>query len=399
MIADQERSRPQPAAMDPRSAESMGETTGLTRHVVATIFSVAFAVGILLFWYRYLEAVASRETPPFLEPLIEELGSLAIVAVLQLLLYAFIVRRPITRANWRQRLPGYAGSLIAFSIVHTTLNWALRSALFPLAGLGTYDYGVMRVRYLMEAPTDIIGFVVFVAAVHAIRAHQASHARELRAEQLERALAQTRLQNLRLQLQPHFLFNALNTISARMYENVDAADEMLTQLAELLRLSLRTSESHEVPLSAELQVLEHYAAIMRGRFGERLQIVVDAPEECLGAMVPSLILQPLVENAVRHGSAAVSRAGRIDVRARRDAAGLTLEVDDDGSGVSPHSSPNGSGVGLRTTEDRLRLLYGAAQRFEAGPSPGGYRVRLTIPFRTDPARALPSMPPAVGADA
>src|SRR5579864_8399861 len=143
--------------------------------------------------------------------------------------------------------------------------WGLRSALFPLAGLGPYDYGVMPLRYLMELPMQLIAFTVLVGGLHAVAALEAARARELQAARVEGSLARAQLRSLRLQLQPHFLFNALHTISAAMYEDPAAADEMLEQLAELLRASLRTAQADEVPLAEELALLDRYLALQRAR--------------------------------------------------------------------------------------------------------------------------------------
>jgi len=250
---------------------------------------------------------------------------------------------------------------------------------------------VMPLRYLMELPLQAIWLTGLMAGLHAWYALQAARARELRAAQLEGSLARAQLRNLRLQLQPHFLFNALNTISVTMYEDPRAADEMLDQLAELLRASLCTAQTDEVPLAEELAVLDRYLAIQRARFGERLAVAIEAEPGLADALVPSMILQPLVENAVRHGSLeGGERGGRgaIAVRARREGGRVVLEVEDDGPGSGgERGSRAGNGVGLAGTAERLQLLYGADQSFTAGnvrngnDEPAGFRVRASLPLR------------------
>jgi two-component system, LytTR family, sensor kinase len=238
---------------------------------------------------------------------------------------------------------------------------------------------VMPMRYWMELPLQVIWFTGLVAGLHAWSSLQAARERELRAAQLEGSLARAQLRNLRLQLQPHFLFNALNTISATMYDDPRAADEMLAQLAELLRASLRTAQTDEVPLSEELAVLDCYLAILRARFGDRLAVTLEIEPGTAGALVPSMILQPLVENAVRHGNAERQGRGAVAVRARREGGRLILEVEDDGGGEG--TAHPGTGVGLSATAERLCLLYGDAQTFSAGNGGGGFRVRATLPLR------------------
>jgi two-component system LytT family sensor kinase len=333
-------------------------------------------VSCLLFWYRYLDDL-TRDRPGTLKiKMIEELpGAIycvpLVVAVATIGWYV-----PINRVNWRRTLPVHVATLVAFSVVHTSLNWGVRLVLSPLVGLGPYDYGRMPLRYLMEFPNDAIFYLIILGAVAAVRYYRTLRDREL-------SLAQAELRNLRLQLQPHFLFNALNTISATMYDDPAAADAMIAELSELLRLSLKTVHTHEVPLRAELEALSHYTALMQARFGNKLSVAVDVEPAAAEALVPSLILQPLVENAVRHGNVSLLGQGHIDVRARREGDRLTIDVLDDGPGGTWEEK--GAGIGLRSTAERLRLLYGDAHRFSAGKSPVnggfGFAVAIAIPFR------------------
>ena len=298
-----------------------------------------------------------------------------------LVVLPFMRRFPLERANLSRRVQLYLLVLVAYSILHTTSNWALRSAGYPLLGLGDYGYGTMTVRYAMEFGVDAVAFSLAVVIAHLMWKYAAARQRELHAEQLERALTQSRLQSLQLQLQPHFLFNALNTISSRMYDDAAAADAMLTHLASLLRASLSTRDAHEVPLSAELEALEHYLAILRGRFGTGCHVDVDIPEDLRRAVVPALVLQPLVENAVRHGNLTRIGVGHITVKGWRENGDLRLEVDDDGPGPGEAQGDSGHGVGLPATADRLALLYPGAHRFEAASYERGFRVTMQIPYR------------------
>jgi two-component system LytT family sensor kinase len=338
--------------------------------------------GLLLFMYHYLAALASGQPRSPLPPFIEELTG-AFTGGLLFFPIRWLVRRlPLTSGRWPRRLPVYLLALLATGAVATTLMWGLRSVLFPLAGLGAYDYGVMPLRYLMELPMQAIWFSILVGAIHGAAALHAARARELRAARLESSLARAQLRNLRLQLQPHFLFNALHTISAAMYDDPAAADEMIDQLAELLRASLRTAQSDEVPLADELALLDRYLAIQRARFGDRLAVSIQVDAAARGCLVPSLLLQPLVENGIRHGNAERAGRGAIDVRARVEGSRLLLEVQDDGPGRGGGLPSAGlHGLGLSATAERLQLLYGDSQSFSAGNAPaGGFLVRVSLPL-------------------
>jgi signal transduction histidine kinase len=348
-------------------------------------------LGLLLFLYHYLASLATRQPDPPLKPFIEELTG-AFVGGLLFFFIRWLVRRlPLSTRRWPalgRRLAVYLAAMLVCGAAATTLMWGLRSLLFPLAGLGAYDYGVMPLRYLMELPMQAIWFTLVVAGLHGFAALNAARARELRAARIESSLARTQLRNLRLQLQPHFLFNALHTISAAMYDDPAAADEMLDQLAELLRASLRTARRDEVPLGEELALLDRYVALQRARFGDRLEVRRELGEGIAGLLVPSLALQPLVENAIRHGSAERAGRGVITVRAHRDGARLVLEVEDDGPGMDEEATLAAEargehGLGLTATAERLQLLHGDAQTFSAANAPGGgFLVRITLPARS-----------------
>jgi two-component sensor histidine kinase len=204
-------------------------------------------------------------------------------------------------------------------------------------------------------------------------------------EELAARLSQAQLQSLKLQLHPHFLFNTLNTITALIGTDPQSAERMVTGLSELLRLSLRNAGEQEVPLARELELLAHYVEIQQIRFADRLTVVMDIEGDARQALVPNLLLQPLVENAIRHGLAPRAQRGRIDVTAERRDGVLVLGVRDDGVGLRSDSAlRRGEGIGLANTEARLRQLYGNAQRFEVNSPPeGGFTVIIEIPFRQD----------------
>jgi two-component system, LytTR family, sensor kinase len=241
-------------------------------------------------------------------------------------------------------------------------------------------------RYLLLIlnfmPSNVMFYWGVIVVEHAHDYYHKLQERELRASQLEAQLAQTQLQVLKMQLHPHFLFNTLNAISALIRESPDEADEMVSRLGDLLRMTLETAGLQEVPFKKELEFLQHYLDIEQTRFQDRLKIEMAIEPETLDGLVPSMILQPLVENSVRHGVAPRPEGGCIKIKAWRHHSLLRLEVEDDGPGLSGNG-PVKERVGLSNTRARVSNLYGddhgLALRHAAG---GGLIASLSIPFRT-----------------
>jgi signal transduction histidine kinase len=302
-------------------------------------------------------------------------GLLLVIPLALLLRYL-----PPEPSGWRRWLPWYAALLVVGSVLHTLAMVATRRALAPALLGHPYQVGSWTDRLIYEGAENVLAFVGIGALLALGDAWGARRERERRAEELERSLAAAQLQNLRLQLQPHFLFNALNAIGERMYDDPVAADEMLSRVADLLRRSLATAERAEVALQEELTLLEDYAALMQVRFGPALRFTIDVPEHLRDALLPPFLLQPLVENAVRHGAGADGQ-GSVTVRAAHDGPTLTLDVEDDGTGRAGGDG-RGLGLGLRSTRERLALMHGSAASLDAAPRPeGGYRVSLRLPLR------------------
>jgi len=219
-------------------------------------------------------------------------------------------------------------------------------------------------------------------AYHAWLYHRHLRERDRFEAELEAKLTRARLDALRMQVNPHFLFNALNTIAALVHEQPEAADRMITQLGELLRVSLDNTDAQEISLERELGIVQRYLELEHARFGERLRVQVQADDGVTRALVPSLVLQPLVENAVRHGVEAREAGAEIQVTARRVGSDLELIVRDNGPGL-PQADQGRlrEGIGLTNTRSRLEHLYGAQQRLDLAPAPGGgLEGRLRIPY-------------------
>jgi hypothetical protein len=280
------------------------------------------------------------------------------------------------------RRPRNVAVAIAATLGITALKLVIDTATTPLLAPWVPERGYALARRIVIARTHFILVTTWViaAVAYCVRYYQRDRERELRTTQLEARLAEAQLQVLRMQLHPHFLFNALNTISALMHKDVDAAERMLARLADLLRLALASSGAQEVPLKEELAFLQRYLEIEQIRFRDRLHIDIDAEGEVLDALVPNLILQPLVENAIRHGLAQRLERGTIRISAHREGAGLELAVEDDGPGLA--SFTDREGIGLGNTRARLAQLFGAAHRFSLESAPGGgLAVRMTIPLK------------------
>jgi two-component system, LytTR family, sensor kinase len=213
--------------------------------------------------------------------------------------------------------------------------------------------------------------------------YQKYRERELKTSQLEARLAQSRLQVLKMQLHPHFLFNTLNAVSELIYRDPESAERMIGDLSDLLRLSFENLEVQEISLKQELEFLEKYLEIEQMRFHDRLRVEMHISPDTLDAQVPNMILQPLVENAIKHGLAPRSSGGLIEIGAARSNGSLELSVSDDGIGVPFGDVENlHEGVGLSNTKRRLRHLYGDGHRFDlTATEKSGLIVNLTIPYK------------------
>jgi two-component sensor histidine kinase len=284
-------------------------------------------------------------------------------------LVAWLSRRwQISRRQWwRIVLLGAAGVVLAF--LKVTLTRVLRG---PLGGNDYFQITNLVGHYLI--------FWGLVLASHVWQYHQRAQLRELRASQLEALLAHTRLQMLSMQLQPHFLFNTLNTIAEMVHREPAAAERMITGLSHLLRETLQAGGVERVPLDHELRLLDRYIDIQRARFGDRLQVTCVIADAARPALVPGLLLQPLVENAVKHGIGAKAGTGHIEITAARDGDRLVIAITDDGRGL--REGVVVEGVGLGNCRARLAALFGSDVELAIGNRPeGGALVRLAMPFR------------------
>jgi two-component system LytT family sensor kinase len=262
---------------------------------------------------------------------------------------------------------------VATELLYSSYRVKLHRFVYPDFAL--HSFWRQSQTYLIDNSVIVAGFFwAIVGMHHAIKAARKS-------QQREQELVKAQLEMLKGQLQPHFLFNTLNSISWLMREDVEAADNMMTSLGELLRTTLSVSASEEVPLRRELNMLELYLVIERARFQDRLRVLVNADPETLDCNVPCLLLQPIVENAVRHGISRLDRPGSVEVRAARVGAELSISILDDGPGITAESTWR-EGIGLANTRARLEKHYGEMQSLRyTNRNEGGLIVEIRLPLR------------------
>ena len=277
-------------------------------------------------------------------------------------------------------------------LVHVVASIAMSAAIIVATEFVLTD--LLHVRRSPLAETLRFGFIanfhsllptywLILAGFYAFDYQVKFRDRELRAAQLETRLAEAQLRALRMQLQPHFLFNTLNSISSLMYSDLEAADSMMTRLADFLRLTLESDGAQEVSLGRELEFVERYLEIERIRFEERLTVELAVDVEARRALVPSMVLQPLVENALRHGIDRRAGGGRIALAAARENNRLRVRISNDGPLVNGDDEASArQHVGLKNTRDRLAQLYGEAYLLRFEPrAEGGAVVTLELPWR------------------
>jgi signal transduction histidine kinase len=294
---------------------------------------------------------------------------------------------PVTRRDWLRGLLVHLAATQVFVVLKYIMYVAVGLALgLPPAGVSVVALVLRAIQGNIVYENMI--FWALAGVVHAIEFQRHALEREARAERLRAELMQARLDALVGQLHPHFLFNALNTVSSLMHRDVPAADAVLARIGDLLRRTLRAGERPEVTLAEELEMLDDYLAIMRARFHDRLTVDVHADPGTERALVPHFVLQPLVENALEHGIAQRAGDGHIEVRVTHEGARLVLTVADDGPGLSPpirrSAAQDGEhvGIGLANTRRRLAALYGDDHALAlTNRATGGLVARIELPFR------------------
>jgi len=291
-------------------------------------------------------------------------------------LFWLVDRFPIDRQTWKRNAPFLAVACFALA--------AFKYLGFYPLWMAYWHHPAQAALIIASSTLEVgVDFVSVVGVAHAIRYYQRARDRERSEAALRVQLSQAQLEALKSQLHPHFLFNTLNSIATLMHCDVATADEMLTQLSDLLRETLRYPGTHEIPLSEEIELAERYLGIVRARFRDRLTVVYHVAPDVRMALVPHFILQPLIENALEHGIALEPGPGCVTITATRDGDRLHMAIVDDGPGLAPGAANGGgNGVGLVNTRARLAELYGDRQALTLeAASPRGVRATVSLPYR------------------
>ena len=368
------------------------------------VWSFVALAATLTIYHLYRSTDSSM---PFMSVLGMQFCQILTYAPLTPFAFAFALRYPIHRDNWRSRALVYLAAGIVFTLAHIALRAATPYAFWDSkyhdwgsaiwdsrAHLFKVQWSVLQKQFFSSVVDDITGTFVPIALVaHAVSYYRRFRERELRAAQLEGQLAKARLQTLKSQLQPHFLFNTMHSISSLMLTDVQAADRMMTRLGDLLRMSLESAGTQITTLSRELEFVNCYLEIEKVRFAEKLTVTLEIAPETLDALVPHLLLQPLVDNAVKHGISKLSAGGEIRITANAQDGELQINIKDNGPGYGKEGAFPAGGLGLRITRERLESLYGQDQVMELLSLPGGGTVtRVCVPFRVPPSDSVSNPP-------
>jgi two-component system LytT family sensor kinase len=283
---------------------------------------------------------------------------------------------PFTRQSWPTATAIHFVCFLLLTLAHECVAQLLD---LPVYAPATFHGSVLWLRFSSSLHEGLWMYWPVVVVWGLLDYYQRYREQDLRAAQLKTQLSRAELQALRNQLHPHFLFNTLNSVASLMHDDVHAADDMLGDLSHLLRAYLSGNDEQEVRLRYELQLLDTYVRIQKRRFEDRLSLSLDVPADLLDVAVPSLLLQPLVENSILHGIAPRSSPGYVRVTVRRDGSALCLEITDNGMGLRKNFS---EGIGLSNTRSRLRQLYQDRQSFEVtNGENGGVAVRISVPLQ------------------
>jgi len=351
--------------------------------LIATLLGLFFAAQI------YYSAASFHHSVSWGQALYWSFGDWYEWALLSPVIFWLCRRFRFDRQSWPKSLPVHLVGGLLLSGVHAVLC-ALAAALQGWVTGTPVLFGNEVQRVLANRTHfNLAVYAVIVCAWHAWDYHRRYREREAQATELTARLAQAQLQALRMQLNPHFLFNTLNAVSSLMLKDVNLANRMIARLGELLRLTLEMRNDQEVRLQQELDFLRRYIAIEQIRFGDLLKVKMDVESATLDANVPSLILQPLVENAIRHAIEPQAAGGQIELRCARSNGSLLLQVSDNGQGLNSQkidaeeaSKQTREHIGLNNIRQRLQKLYGARQSFELVENPaGGMTANILIPFR------------------
>lgn len=316
--------------------------------------------------------------------LIDELSGVYTFWLLVPAIISFFKRFPLNKGSIVKLISLYILCTIVIGLIHTSMMYISRSIIYPALNFGNYDYGYIPFRVVMEYLKQFIIFWTVFLVYTIIKMNREHEEQRLRTAKLEELLTKARLETLKMQLNPHFLFNTLNMISSTMYEDTQAADKMIANLSDLLRITLKSSSKGENTLAKEIDILNLYIEIMKARFKDKLVIDFKIDEETNEALVPNFIFQPLVENSIKYGMENLTST-KIEVSAKKSLNKLIINIKDNGPGIQKDSAAVlNSGVGLSNTFERLEKLYSNNFEFNwENLSEGGLLMTLEIPFKEE----------------
>ncbi|HXJ38126.1 MAG TPA: histidine kinase [Bryobacteraceae bacterium] len=350
------------------------------------LFGLWTAYGVLCAWQAHYWYAVSKNPMSWADAFRYELTYAYLWGAFTPAIRWLARRYRLERAVWHRHLAAHIGAML---VLVPVIKMAFDAITMPPTS-AFHDFTWQRLFRSVESTFDTgtLLYAVVVLVEHAILYYKSYQAGVVKASQLQTQLIQAQLQALKMQLHPHFLFNTLHTITALVHEDPEMAERTIARLSELLRLFLANSSIHEVTLSEELHILDLYLEIERARFEDRLQVHYDVPVGLREATVPNLVLQPLVENSIRHGLGKKAAPGWISISAERYGETLVLRITDNGAGLRDDAkksltSPGHQGMGLSITRGRLESLYGPQQSLVLRNLPtGGVEARITMPFRT-----------------
>lgn len=332
--------------------------------------------------FGYLQYGVMKKTVNWPRLLFVTFADCLTLLLLTWLLVELNTRFPFSAARWKLPVAIHSAAVLAGSVVRALVTVPIYQVLSDQMQTQLDFVGWFNLLFTAQFPGFLLIYWLLLGVLQALAYYEKFRERELEASILETQLAQAQLQLLKMQLHPHFLFNTLNAITALMHQDVDLADRMIARLGELLRTTLENAGTQEVPLKQELEFINPYLEIEQARLGPRLNVSFAIEPEAMDAQVPNLLLQPLVENAIRHGIGPRPVPGIIEIGAQREGESLTLTVRDNGPGLNGKHLNGKRGIGLQNTRARLKQLYGDNHRFEIANAPnGGLLATITIPFR------------------
>ncbi len=354
---------------------------------LALIWGIWTFIGIVFTLQSYFTSFRSERPVPFFDSLYVQMTWAYLWALATPFVLWAASRLPIERNNWMRSALLHVPLSIVLSVFITALGHVVLWVYWGWSMGRPFSFERMG-RFVVANFSEGIGIYLLIALTsYAFSYYRRYREGQVKTLQLEAQLSQAQLHALKMQLHPHFLFNTLHSISALLSNDTASARKMITRLGDFLRLTLDNSGSQEVTLKQEIEFLSCYLEIERIRFQDRLVTRVNVPHQTLDAKVPNLILQPIVENAIRHGIAPRSTPGLIEIGAEQRNGTLRIQVRDNGPGLPKHRTSENlfqKGLGLANTETRLERLYGAAHLFDFSNSPaGGLVVTLEIPFHKD----------------